>query len=111
MKPTPEFDDAGTKVTFKIAVNEGPQYHMGTVEFKGFSADDAFILGKRWNLKSGEVYDRSYATRFFRDDAREIMSRIIQQRQSQGKPLPIPSSRENPDRQSLTVNLLIELKD
>ncbi len=111
MKPTPEFDDAGTKVTFKIAVNEGPQYHMGTVEFKGFSADDAFILGKRWNLKSGEVYDRSYTTRFFRDDAREIMSRIIQQRQSQGKPLPIPSSRENPDRQSLTVNLVIELKD
>src|ERR1044071_78811 len=25
--PTPEFDDATTKVTFKIAVDEGPQYH------------------------------------------------------------------------------------
>src|SRR6185369_5046968 len=36
MKPTPEFDDAATNVTFKIAVNEGPQYRMGTVEFKGF---------------------------------------------------------------------------
>jgi outer membrane protein assembly factor BamA len=111
MDPIPEFDDAGKNVTFKIAVNEGPQYHMGAVEFKGFSADDAFILNKRWKLKSGDVYDRSYVSRFFRDEAREIMTRISQQRQSQGKPLPMPSSWENPDRQALIVNLTIELKN
>ena len=111
MEPTPEFDDAATKVTFKIAVNEGPQYHMGTVQFKGFSADDTFILNKRWGLKSGEVYDRSYPDQFFRGDAIEIMSRIAQQRQSEGKRPPTLGSRENPDRQSLIVNLVIELKD
>jgi outer membrane protein assembly factor BamA len=111
MNPKPEFDDAGPNVTFKIAVNEGPQYRMGTVEFKGFSADDAFILGKKWGLKSGEVYDRSYAGQFFRADAREIMSRIAQERQSQGKPLPNLGTRETPDRQALIVNLTIEIKD
>ena len=111
MNPTPEFDDAAQKVTFKIAVNEGPQFRMGTVEFKGFSADDAFILGKRWGLKSGEVYDRSYTGRFFRNDARELMSRIAQERQSQGKPLPNLGTRETPDRQTLIVNLVIEIKD
>src|SRR5215213_370390 len=111
MNPTPEFDDAAQKVTFKIAVNEGPQYHMGTVEFKGFSADDAFILGKKWGLKSGEVYDRSYVSRFFRDNGREIMTRIGQERQSQGKPLPNLNTRETPDRQTLIVNLTIELKN
>jgi len=108
--PTPEFDDAAQKVTFKIAVNEGPQYHIGTVEFKGFSADDAFILGKKWNLKNGEVYDRSYTGRFFRDTGRDIMTRLAQERQSQGKPLPNLSTRETPDRQALIVNLVIELR-
>lgn len=111
MNPTPEFDDAAPKVTFKIELNEGPQYRMGTVEFKGFSSADAATLGKRWGLKSGEVYDRSYATRFFRDEAREVTTRIANERQSQGKPLPNIDTAERPDRQTLIVNLLIELKN
>ena len=111
INPTPEFDDAGPKVTFKIAVNEGPQFRMGTVEFKGFSSDDAAALGKRWGLKSGEVYDRSYAARFFRSDAREIISRIAQERQAKGKPFPNLGTQEIPNRQTLIVNLVIEMKD
>ena len=111
MKPTPEFEDAASKVTFKIAVNEGPQYRMGTVEFKGFSADDAFILKKRWELRSGEVYDQTYAARYLREFAGEIMTRIAQARQAQGKPMPNLGIMEKPDRQGLIVNLTIELKD
>jgi gas vesicle GvpC-like protein len=111
MTPTPEFDDAAQKVTFKIAVNEGPQYHMGTVEFKGFPADDAFILNKRWGLKSGDVYDQTYAGQYLRDNAREILSRIAQARQAQGKPMPNLGIQEKPDRETLIVNLTIELKD
>lgn len=110
MNPEPEFDDAAAKVTFKIAVNEGPQYRMGAVEFKGFSSDDTATLGKKWNLKSGEIYDRSYATRFFRD-MREVTTRIANERQSQGKPLPDISTREKPNRQTLIVDLIIELKN
>jgi len=111
MNPTPEFDDAARKVTYKIAVNEGPQYHMGTVEFKGFPADDAFILNKRWGLRSGDVYDQTYADQYLRDNAREIMSRIAQARQAQGKPMPNLGIQEKPDRESLVVNLTIELKE
>jgi outer membrane protein assembly factor BamA len=114
MNPAPEFDDGtpGTpKVTFKIAVNEGPQYHMGTVEFKGFSAEDAAILGKKWDLKSGAVYDQSYADRFLRDGAGEILSRIVKGRQSSEKPLPRIGTLERPNRETLIVNLMIELKD
>ena len=69
------------------------------------------MLGKKWNLKSGEVYDQIYAGQFLRDDAREIMSRILTERQSQGKPLPNLSTMERPNRQTLIVNLTIELKD
>ena len=109
--PTPEFDDAGSKVTFKLAVNEGPQYRMGIVEFKGFSVDDSATLGKRWALKSGEVYDRSYAGRFFRSEAVQITTRIANERDSQGKPRPNIDTREIPNRQTLTVNVVIELKN
>jgi outer membrane protein assembly factor BamA len=111
MNPTPEYDDAASKVTFKIAVNEGPQYRMGAVEFKGFSVDDAATLGKRWGLKSGEVYDRSYLNRFFRNEAREITTRIGNERQTQGKPRPNIDTRERPNRQTLIVDLIIEIKD
>jgi len=109
--PTPEFDDAASKVTFKLAVNEGPQYRMGTVEFKGFSADDSATLSKRWALKSGEVYDRSYAGRFFRSEAAPITTRIVNERDSQGKPRPNIDTREVPNRQTLIVNVVIELKN
>jgi outer membrane protein assembly factor BamA len=108
--PEPEFDDAAAKVTFKIAVNEGPQYRMGAVEFKGFSTDDTATLIKKWNLKSGEIYDRSYVTRFFRD-VREVTTRIANERQSQGKSLPDIDTREKPNRQTLIVDLIIELKN
>jgi outer membrane protein assembly factor BamA len=111
MTPTPEFDDAGTKVTFKIAVNEGPQYRMGTVQFKGFTPVDAALLAEKWTLKSGDVYDQSYAAHFFRVDADEILSRLAKERQSQGKPLPNLSTQEKPNRQTLTVDLTIEVKN
>lgn len=110
-KPVPEFDDAAAKVTFKIAVNEGPQYHMGTVEFKGFSPDDAAKLGKKWRLKTGDVYDQTYAGRFLRDDGREVMARLLLERHSQGKPIPNIDARDTPDRQTLIVNVTIELKN
>jgi len=109
--PTAQFDDAAAKVTFKIAVDEGPQYHMGTVEFKGFSADDAFILNKRWGLRSGEVYDQTYAVGFLRDVAGEILSRMAKAREAQGKPMPNVSINEYPNAQTLTVNLVIQVKD
>jgi hypothetical protein len=84
---------------------------MGGVEFKGFSSDDAAMLNKKWALKNGEVYDQTYAGRFLRSDAVEIMSRIAKERQSQGKPLPKLGAQERPNRQTLIVNLMIELKD
>ena len=111
MNPTPQFDDAAPNVTFKIAVSEGPQYRMGAVEFKGFSPVDAALLGEKWTLKSGEVYDQSYGGRFLRIEADEILSRIAKERQSQGKPMPNPGTQEIPNRQTLIVNLVVELKD
>ena len=84
---------------------------MGTVEFKGFSSDEAATLNKKWNLKSGEIFDQSYAGQFLRKEAGETMSRIAKERQSQGKPMPNLNIQEKPDRQTLIVNLIVEIKN
>jgi outer membrane protein assembly factor BamA len=111
MNPAAEYDEGAPKVTFKIAITEGAQYRMGTVEFKGFSASDAATLGKKWNLKSGDVYDRSYAGEFLRSSSGEIMSRLTQERLAQRKPVPNLGLFENVNSQALTVNLVVELKN
>ncbi len=111
VESTPQFDESAPKVTFKMAVSEGPQYRMGTIEFKGFSTDHAATFTKKWGLKSGEVYDRSYAGQFLRNEGRDVMTRLFQERQSQGKPVPNVSTMERPDRRGLIVNLVVELKN
>ena len=107
----PVFDDVKREVTFKIAVSEGPQYRMGTVEFKGVSPADAAALQERWKLKSGEIYDESYSDQFFREDGRMLLSRIFQERRSMQKQGPPLEVRARPNRKALTVDVTIEIKN
>jgi len=60
---------------------------------------------------SGEVYDRSYAGQFLRNEAGEILMRIARERPLQGKPVPNLGTQEMPNRETLTVNLVIEMKN
>ena len=69
------------------------------------------MLSKKWNLKSGEVYDQSYAARFLRENVGEILARMVKERQSQGKLPPNLSIDETPNRQTLIVHVTIEIKD
>ena len=105
LNSTPEFDDATKQVTFKIAVSEGPQFHMGTIDFNGFSETDRTALLGSWKLKAGDVYDTSYIDRFFREDARPVFARIFQGRR------PALDTRSIPNRKSLAVDVVIELKN
>lgn len=107
----PQFDDASQRVTFNIVVNEGPQYRMGTVEFKGVSEADAASLKEKWRLRAGEVYDQSYTDRFFREDAAAILSRIFQQRNLMQRTSPPVDIKSDVNRRALTVNLIIEIKN
>ncbi len=111
LNSTPEFDDATKQVTFKIAVNEGPQFHMGAIDFKGFSDTERSALIESWKLKAGDVYDESYLDRFYREDGRAVLSRILQERRTTGnRPAPL-DARPKVNRKSLTVDLVIELKN
>jgi hypothetical protein len=64
LKPTPDFDDASAQVVYRFSITEGPQYHMGTLDFTGISESDANRLRKAWLLKAGDVYNASYLEDF-----------------------------------------------
>ena len=110
MNAVPEFDDASQRVTFKIAVNEGPQYRMGKVEFTGVSEAQAMALKERWALKSGQIYDQSYVDKFFRQDAGQMLARIFQERGLMQKTSAPVDIRYDKNRAALTMDITIEIK-
>jgi outer membrane protein assembly factor BamA len=111
LNSTPEFDDGARQVTFKIDVTEGPQFRMGTVDFKGFAEADSAALKDSWKLKTGDVFDSSYLDRFFREDARAVISRLFQERRATSKKPPSFDPQTRVNRKSLTVDITIELKN
>jgi outer membrane protein assembly factor BamA len=106
----PEFDNAASRVSYKIVVKEGPQYRMGKLTFKGLNEADAKSLEQRWKLKTGDVFDSSYLSKFFHADARSEIQRILAARQS------LPGSTEmtneiTPNRETLTADVTITFKN
>jgi hypothetical protein len=63
-----------------------------------------------WKLKPGDVYDTSYVDRFFREDARPVISPILQQRRAENRPVSL-DTQSHPNRKSFTVDVVIELKN
>ncbi len=109
VRPTPEFDDSAQKVTYKIEVREGPQYRMGSLLFKGLTERDAKALRDAWRLKRGEVFDQGYLDEFFKNDSRNVMQRLFEERRALGKPPPQVGTNLNPNKESLTVDVTLEL--
>jgi hypothetical protein len=46
----PRLDDAARWAVFAITVEEGAQFHMGTLEFVGIRESDAAMLARKWRL-------------------------------------------------------------
>jgi outer membrane protein insertion porin family len=109
--PKPEFDDATRRLTAKIAVSEGPQFHMGKLTIKGVGLTDISALEQRWKLKRGDVFDMSYSEQFLRTDGRAELQRISAAWEAQGRRRPAVSFDIHPDRQNAIADVTIELKD
>lgn len=107
----PEFNDAASRVVYKIAVKEGPQYRMGKLIIKGLSDGEANSLQQRWKLKSGEIFDSTYFERFLSTDASDQMIRIFSARRAAGKGQPNISEEVTPDQKTLTADATIEFKN
>ena len=106
----PEFDDAASRVSYKIVVKEGPQFKMGKLTIKGLSEADANSLEARWKLKNGEVFDTSYSDRFLQTDARDEISKIMSAWQTQHKSPPQIRVQIKPNQLNLNADVIIEFK-
>lgn len=59
-----EFDDASGTAAYRLEVNEGPQFRMGELEFRGLDNNLTARLRAAWKLRPGDVYDASYLEEF-----------------------------------------------
>jgi outer membrane protein assembly factor BamA len=103
LKPEPDFDDAGRRVSYRISVTEGPQFRMGSLVVNGLSESDAGKLKARWKLQPGEVYDASYLKEFMKRGIAEVRSTLSSGR----KGLEVD---EKPNKQNLTVDVILNFK-
>jgi outer membrane protein insertion porin family len=110
LKPQPVFDNAASRVAYKISVKEGPQYRMGKLNVIGLSAADAKALEQKWKLKTGDIFDSSYTDKFFASDGRAEIQRITGATLAAGKPLPQIRSEIKADHQALTADVTITFK-
>ncbi len=60
IKANAAFDDAARTVAFVLEVNEGYEYHMGELEFRGLDNSLTAKLRAAWRLRFGEIYDATY---------------------------------------------------
>ena len=107
--PTPEFDEPAQKARYRIEIQEGPRYRMGTLGYSGLADREARALRDVWRLRRGEYFDQSYAEEFFRTDGLSAMSRILEERKLVGQRPPKLGYKLKPNRESLTVDVTLEL--
>ena len=102
-----EFDESAQKVTYRFAVLEGPQYHMGNLIINGLSPDLTQELKQSWTLASGVVFDESYVDDF-RLNALPRFVGIQMQRSLAFRATPQTDTKA--DAQKLTVDVVITFK-
>jgi outer membrane protein assembly factor BamA len=66
----PAVDDAASTVSYRIAIQEGEQYHMGELEIRGLDSRVTDRLQLKWKLRPGDPYDSSYLHSFL-DETRD----------------------------------------
>lgn len=111
LSPTAVFDDPAQKVEFRIELKEGPQYRMGNLIVKGLPDNQTNYLRGKWEMLKGDVYDAGYAEEFFKTAFRDIYRKIVEERQTQGKPRPEVSTSERHNRADLTVDVTFEFSE
>ena len=66
VQPTQTLDSAARQASFQVKVDEGAEYHMGELQFQGLADKLAAELAKKWNVKTGQVYDANYGLDFLK---------------------------------------------
>lgn len=61
LDPEPHFDDAAGVASYRVAVTEGAQYHMGELVITGLSQDSERALRNFWRIAPGAIFDGQYS--------------------------------------------------
>jgi outer membrane protein assembly factor BamA len=112
VKAEPVFDDDAARVSYRVAINEGPRYTMSTLVIKGVPEADADYLKERWKLKQGAVYDNTYLKEFVEKEIGAFIDKAMQTgrlKLSSKQPKVEPTVKLNP--QALNVDVTIEIKE
>ena len=107
----PSYDDAKETVSFKMNVQEGPQFRMGRFITKGFSEAQDKVLHERWTLKPGDIFDQEYSMEFSQKQINELLRVMYLERRGQGKPAPNLKWDRNINRSDLTVDITLGLSN
>ncbi|HWS56827.1 MAG TPA: POTRA domain-containing protein [Pyrinomonadaceae bacterium] len=101
----PEFDDASRRVRYRINVEEGPQYRMGTLTLDGLDERDTNNLKVRWRILPGEPYDEGYPEEFVRKNVQEFAKDILREGRKPTFAKVAPSVRVDHDKRTADVTL------
>jgi len=58
VEATPVFDDAQKRVAYQVSIDEGPQYHMGSLMLTGLSIDGEKKIRSAWTIAPNAVFDK-----------------------------------------------------
>ncbi|HTW25399.1 MAG TPA: POTRA domain-containing protein [Candidatus Baltobacteraceae bacterium] len=74
LKPVAKFDSAAAKVSYSVAIAEGPQYHMGKLVLSGLSIDGESRARAAWRIPAGAVFDNSLYEDFLSNGVRQAFA-------------------------------------
>lgn len=58
LTPTPHYDDTAKRVSYTVAINQGPQYRMGQLILSGLSVEGERRIRGAWQIPSGQIFDK-----------------------------------------------------
>jgi len=59
LTPTPHYDDAAKRLTYTVAIDEGPQFRMGKLVLSGLSEEGERRIRGAWKIAPGQLFDRA----------------------------------------------------
>ena len=64
IEPDIQLDDSSGTAVVRLDVEEGGEYHMGELQFRGLDNSLTAKLRDAWKIRAGEVYDATYLSEY-----------------------------------------------
>ncbi len=102
----PSYDEAAHKVSYKVSISEGPQFHFNAMTITGMSLAGEKLVQDSWPQRVGDVFDK----KIFDD----LLNRLERHRDTVFKQLPIHYDTVGhwlqTDTRQGTVDVLLDFK-